>query len=227
VFPVAPAFRCRECHSIRPCTVVSLPLTEACRRFFAAQASSYRRSPDGIEARLAVDSIPVVAACPPLRVAGVAIESVTVRAPLCSAGVTPRPRSYGGIRLPMRRWASSRCAGCTALPLTGGAHRISRVPGPALLTCHGLRPRWARGSLGPALLGCGLPCCSAGRHPQLSVHHGAQSLHASALRPVSSLCTLHDRRDLRPRNTRYPVPGQGFRSRDLPPADRAELGSAH
>jgi hypothetical protein len=32
VFPVAPAFRCRECHSIRPCTVVSLPLTEACRR---------------------------------------------------------------------------------------------------------------------------------------------------------------------------------------------------
>ena len=29
VFPVAPAFRCRECHRIRPCTVVSLPLTEA------------------------------------------------------------------------------------------------------------------------------------------------------------------------------------------------------
>jgi len=77
--------------------------------------------------RLAVDSIPVVAACPPLRVAGVAIESVTVRAPLDSAGVTPRPRSYGGIRLPMRHRASSQCAGCTALALTGGAHRISRV----------------------------------------------------------------------------------------------------
>jgi hypothetical protein len=29
VFPVAPAFRSQECHSIRPCTVVSLPLTEA------------------------------------------------------------------------------------------------------------------------------------------------------------------------------------------------------
>src|SRR5262245_27828277 len=28
-----------------------------------------------------------------------------------------RPRSYGGIRLPIRRWASSRCAGCTTLPV--------------------------------------------------------------------------------------------------------------
>ena len=27
------AFRSRECHSIRPCTVVRLPLTEACLRF--------------------------------------------------------------------------------------------------------------------------------------------------------------------------------------------------
>jgi hypothetical protein len=33
VFPVALAFRSRECHSIRPCTVVRLPLTEACLRF--------------------------------------------------------------------------------------------------------------------------------------------------------------------------------------------------
>jgi hypothetical protein len=31
--------------------------------------------------------IPVVAACPPLRVGGVAVESVTVCAPPCSAGV--------------------------------------------------------------------------------------------------------------------------------------------
>jgi hypothetical protein len=44
--------------------------------------------------------------------------------------------------------------------------------------------------------------------------------------PISSLCMLHVRRDLRPCNTRYPVPGQSFRSRDLPPADRAELCSA-
>ena len=29
----APAFRSRECHSIPPCTVASLPLTEACLRF--------------------------------------------------------------------------------------------------------------------------------------------------------------------------------------------------
>jgi hypothetical protein len=31
--PFAPAFRSRECHSIRPCTARSLPLTEACLRF--------------------------------------------------------------------------------------------------------------------------------------------------------------------------------------------------
>jgi hypothetical protein len=61
-------------------------------------------------------SMPVVAGAPPLRVAGVALEPLTPCAPLCSAGVTPRPRSYGGIRLPMRRRASSRCAGCSALP---------------------------------------------------------------------------------------------------------------
>jgi len=30
--PLAPAFRSRECHNIRPCTVQSLPLPEACLR---------------------------------------------------------------------------------------------------------------------------------------------------------------------------------------------------
>jgi len=30
--PFAPAFRFRECHSIRPCTAQSLSLTEACLR---------------------------------------------------------------------------------------------------------------------------------------------------------------------------------------------------
>jgi hypothetical protein len=30
--PFAPAFRSRECHNNRPCTVQSLPLTEACLR---------------------------------------------------------------------------------------------------------------------------------------------------------------------------------------------------
>jgi len=64
-----------------------------------------------------MDSTPVVAVAPPLRVDGVAIESATACAPLCSASVTPRPRSYGGIRLPMHCRASSRCAGCAALPL--------------------------------------------------------------------------------------------------------------
>jgi hypothetical protein len=111
-------------------------------------------------------------------------------------------------------------------PRMGGAPRSSRVPGPALRTCHGLRPRWVRGRLGPGLLGCGRPCGSAGRHPQVSVHHGAQALPACALRPISSRCTLPDRRSLRPRTTRYPGPSQGFRSRGLPPAGKAELCSA-
>jgi hypothetical protein len=64
-----------------------------------------------------MDSTPVVAVAPPLRVDGVAIESATACAPLCSVGVTPPPRSYGGIRLPMHCRASSRSASCTALPL--------------------------------------------------------------------------------------------------------------
>ena len=74
-------------------------------------------APGSLRARLAMDSTPVVAVAPPLRVDGVAIESATACAPLCSAGVTPPPRSYGGIRLPMPCRASSRSAGCTALPL--------------------------------------------------------------------------------------------------------------
>jgi hypothetical protein len=59
-----------------------------------------------------------------------------------------------------------------------------------------------------------------------AVDHGAHSLHVYAWRPIDSLWTLHAPRDLRPCNTQYPVPGQGFRSRDLSPADRAEFCSA-
>ena len=52
---------------------------------------------------------------PPLGVGDVAIERAPVCAPLHSVGVTPRPRSYGDIRLPMGRRASSRFAGCATL----------------------------------------------------------------------------------------------------------------
>lgn len=59
------------------------------------------------------------------------------------------------------------------------------------------------------------------------LNYGALSLHAFALRPITSLCTLHPCRYRQRRNTQYPVPGQGFRGQDLPLADKAELGSAH
>ena len=63
--------------------------------------------------------------------------------------------------------------------------------------------------------------------PTVPVHNGAQSLHACALRPITSLCTLRRWRYRQRRNTRYPVPGQGFRGQDLPLTDKAELCSAH
>jgi hypothetical protein len=45
--------------------------------------------------------------------------------------------------------------------------------------------------------------------------------------PIRSLWTLRRSRYRRQRNTRYPVPSQGFRGWNLPPADKAELCSAH
>jgi hypothetical protein len=69
-----------------------------------------------LRARLAIRATPVCAALPPLRVGGVAVERAAAWVPLCSMGVTPLPRSYGDIRLPMGRWASFRCAGCATLP---------------------------------------------------------------------------------------------------------------
>jgi hypothetical protein len=76
----------------------------------------------------------------------------------------------------------------------------------------------------PLMLPSALLTASA---PTIHVHNGAQSLYAFALRPITSLCTLRRWRYRQRRNTRYPVPGQGFRGRNLPPADKAELGSAH
>src|SRR5262245_19183049 len=40
------------------------------------------------------------------------------------------------------------CRLCHPTPIRGRAQRISRVPGAALVTCHGLRPRWIRRSHG-------------------------------------------------------------------------------
>ena len=70
-------------------------------------------------ARGALRSIPVVAVGPPLRVAGVAFERAPFCASLCSVGVTPPRRSYGGIRLPLGYRVSSRCAGCATLRVAG------------------------------------------------------------------------------------------------------------
>ena len=52
-------------------------------------------------------------------------------------------------------------------PRIGGIHGISRVPNSALMTCHGLRPRWTLGSHGDGLLRCGLPLFQRRRHPRL------------------------------------------------------------
>ena len=40
------------------------------------------------------------------------------------------------------------CRLCHPTPVPGRAQRISRVPDAALVTCHGLRPRWTRRSHG-------------------------------------------------------------------------------
>jgi hypothetical protein len=83
------------------------------------------------------------------------------------------------------------CRLCHPTPFLGGVHGISRVPDSALVTCHGLRPRWVRWSQGR----CGSFDVAfrvtkhVGTHSSFS-HHGAQSLHACALRPITSLCTL-------------------------------------
>ena len=51
--------------------------------------------------------------------------------------------------------------------------------------------------------------------------------HAELRVYIASLCTLRHWRYRQRRNTRYPMPGQGFRGRNLPPAGKAELCSAH
>jgi hypothetical protein len=59
------------------------------------------------------------------------------------------------------------------------------------------------------------------------VYDEALSLHAFALQPITSLCTLRRHRYRGRRNTQYLVPGQGFQGGDLHPTDKAELRSAH
>ena len=158
---------------------------------------------------LAIRSIPVVVIVSPLSVNNVAIECSTECVPLRSMGVTPLPHYYGDIRLPLNRWASSRCTGCATLLPGGRIQGISRVPDFALVTCHGLRPRWTLQSLGPWLLRCCLPCCTSRRHPHVG-YFGALSLHAGALQPITSLCTLRWHRYRCQRNTQYLVPDHGF-----------------
>src|SRR4030095_11365896 len=66
-------------------------------------------------ARWAIRSIPVVVIGPPLRVVDVVLGRALRCVPLCSVGVTPPPRSYGDIRLPLGPWASSWFASCATL----------------------------------------------------------------------------------------------------------------
>ena len=64
--------------------------------------------------------------------------------PLCSTGVTPRPRSYGPIRHPLvfRRFPGSQLYGvpCSA-PFRDGTRRASPVASRVLVTVLPLRPR--------------------------------------------------------------------------------------
>ncbi len=157
----------------------------------------------------------------------VAIECSTKCVPLRSVGVTPLPHYYGDIRLPMNRRASSWLTSCATLLPVGRIHGLSRVPDSTLMTCHGLGPRWAARKpwqLATWVLPSMYLSMSA---PTVSYNNGARSLHAAALQPIISLCTLRRPRYRCRRNTRYLVPCQGFQGWDFHPADRAELRSAH
>ncbi len=59
------------------------------------------------------------------------------------------------------------------------------------------------------------------------VYDEALSLHAFALQPIASSCTLRRHRYRGRRNTQYLVPGHGFQGGDFHPTDKAELRSAH
>ena len=169
----------------------------------------------------------MVAVGPPLGVDGVAIERAPTCAPLCSAGVTPPRRSYGGIRLPMDRWVAFHWAGCGILPPS-----VEESIGPPefpTLPCARATVFDPGGFAEAMAVGLSDRAFHVSQHvgTHSSSHNGAQSLHACALRPVHSLCTLRWRRYRRQRNTRYPVPGQGFRGQALPLTGNAELCSAH
>ena len=130
----------------------------------------------------------------------------------------PLLHSSGDIRLPLDHRASSRGASCATLLQSVEAPRGS-PEFPPLPWCRapvsdpgGVSE--ARASAAPAIGPSVLLTTAA---PTLHVHNGAQALHAGALRSITSLCPLRRRRYRLRRNTRYPVPGQGFRGQDLPP----------
>ncbi|PSB22919.1 hypothetical protein C7B61_07210 [filamentous cyanobacterium CCP1] len=123
----------------------------------------------------------------------VSVEQAFECVPLRSIGVTLLLHYYEDIRLPIDRWASFQLSGCTALPL----FRRSRWDLPSSRLCLGNVPRsltpvdppkpWQLASL---VLPSALLTASAST---IYSHHGAQSLHAVALQPITSLCTLRQR----------------------------------
>ncbi len=166
-------------------------------------------------ARGALRSIPVVAVGPPLRVAGVAFERAPFCASLCSVGVTPpssllwRHPTSSGVSgfLPVCRW-------CHPTPVPGSAQRISRAPDAALVTCHGLRPRWIRRSHGR--LGSLDMACRA--HTHVGIHRGVSMTglkpftlaHCSPSPPcVRFVASVTD--DNATRGTRCPAKASGAR----------------
>ena len=152
----------------------------------------------------------MVAAVPPLSVDGVSVKRETLRVPLRSMDVTPFPHYYQDIRLPRQPQDSSWfCQLCLLTPRRRTAWDL-----PSSRLCLDDVPRsqtpvdptvpWSSGlSVLPS--GSQIPSASTG-----VVHIGAQSLHAGALPPIISLCTLRQCRYRHSRNTQYRVPDQGF-----------------
>ena len=169
----------------------------------------------------------VAAGVPPLSVVGVSIEQATECVPLRSIGVTPLLDYYEDIRLPRDLQASFRFAGCAALPPSWRS--LWDLPSSRL--CHSDVPRsqtpvdprkpWR---LAPLVLPSAPLTASAST---IDSDIEAHSLHAFALWPITSLCTLRWHRYRDQRNTQFLVPCQGFQYRDFHPIDKAELCSAH
>ena len=120
------------------------------------------------------------------------------------------------------------CRLCHPTPVLGRPQRISRVPDAALVTCHGLRPRWTRRSHGRL----GSLDMAFREHNHVGVHcfvsitglNPITLAHCSPSPPCVRFAASVTDGDATLGTRCF---GQGFRGRVLPPADNAELCSAH